>query len=288
MKNAQMLFFGRSLHFNAAAQAGRLAVVLCLTCQAFAAFAQVSTNRPRRLPPTTLRPTTLPSSVPERPPAEFEESTNRKISGPDVRSPIEAEETVRGERLPTGIPSTIGPVAREFSPARSESPLLPGERLVDPEVDDSDAAIQWWTSRVADQVLDRQRWVTFDLETLLLDTLANSPRVLSVGYSSSATYQRIIVQDAAFDSTMLLSSDLGATNDPVGNSLITGGADRLREQTLAFRGGVRRTTRRGTELEWTQELGFQDSNSDFFIPEDQANSRLSLSINKPLLSRGGR
>ncbi|MEM6473422.1 MAG: TolC family protein, partial [Planctomycetota bacterium] len=47
-------------------------------------------------------------------------------------------------------------------------------------------------------------------------------------------------------------------------------------------------TRRGTELEWTQELGFQDSNSDFFIPEDQANSRLSLSINKPLLSRGGR
>jgi outer membrane protein TolC len=35
-------------------------------------------------------------------------------------------------------------------------------------------------------------------------------------------------------------------------------------------------------------LGFLDSNSTFFLPEDQGNARLSLSLNKPLLSRGGR
>ena len=160
---------------------------------------------------------------------------------------------------------------------------------------DVDAAIQnamlpakWWSDRVSQQLLDRQRWVTFDLETVLLDTLSNSPRIQSVAYQASSTYQRIIQQDAAFDPTILLGGDLGATNDPVGNTLTTGGADRLREKSLDFKGGVRKMTRRGTELEWSQELGFLDSNSSFFIPRDQSNARLSLSLTKPLLSRGGR
>ncbi|WP_182870861.1 TolC family protein [Rhodopirellula sp. JC639] len=150
------------------------------------------------------------------------------------------------------------------------------------------APIQWWTDRVTQQVLDRDRWVRFDLETILLDTLAHSPRILSVGYEASTTFQRIIQQDAAFDSTILLGGNLGATNDPVGNTLTTGGADRLREKSLNFNGGVRKTTRTGTELELSQEIGFLDSNSSFFVPRDQGNARLSLSLTKPLLSRGGR
>jgi outer membrane protein TolC len=148
--------------------------------------------------------------------------------------------------------------------------------------------MRWWEKEVARQVLDRPKWVSFDLETVLLDTLAQSPRVQSIAYQTSATYQRITQQDAAFDPSILLSSNLGATDDPVGNTLTTGGADRLREQSLDFKGGVRQRTRRGTEIEWGQEIGFLDSNSSFFVPRNQGNARLSISLTKPLLSRGGR
>ncbi|WP_149499466.1 TolC family protein [Roseiconus lacunae] len=146
----------------------------------------------------------------------------------------------------------------------------------------------WWSVRVQEQLTARDRWVQFDLETILLDTLANSPRVKSVSYQASSTFQKVIQQDAAFDPSILLSSDLGATNEPVGNSLTTGGADRLRDKSLNFKGGARQLTRRGTEVEWTQELGFLDSNSSFFVPNDQGNARLSLGLTKPLLARGQR
>lgn len=175
----------------------------------------------------------------------------------------------------------VGSLPRRLPPTPSKAIADPTEKLNLPPM-------KWWTDRVTQQVLDRERWVTFDLETVLLDTLAHSPRVQSVSYRTSSTFQRIVQQDAAFDSTILLGGDLGATNDPVGNTLTTGGADRLREKSLNVRGGARKTTRQGTELEWSQELGFLDSNSSFFLPRDQGNARLSLSLTKPLLSRGGR
>lgn len=198
-------------------------------------------------------------------------------------------------RRPRRLPST-----RPHSPAKANLPVDPTETSLADFQSSSDPTssevirgldlppMKWWTNRVSQQILDRERWVRFDLETLLLDTLANSPRILSVGYQTSATFQRIVQQDAAFDSATLLSTDLGATNDPVGNILTTGGQDRLREKSLNFNGGFRRTTRRGTNLELKQQLGFLDSNSSFFIPKDQGNARLSLSLTKPLLSRGGR
>ena len=149
-------------------------------------------------------------------------------------------------------------------------------------------AIGWWEDQVSQQVLELPRWVSFDLETVLLDTLANSPRIQSVAHQTAATLDRVIEQDAAFDSATLLGADLSASNDPVGNTLTTGGADRLREQSLDFRAGARKLTRRGAEIEWSQEVGFRDSNSTFFLPVNQGNARLSLNLTKPLLSRGGR
>ncbi|KAA5545912.1 TolC family protein [Roseiconus nitratireducens] len=167
---------------------------------------------------------------------------------------------------------------------RPTVPLDPGARPPSP----GDSSICWWTDKTTDQILDRQRWVSFDLETVLLDALANSPKIQSVAYQASATVQRIIEQDAAFDPAVLLGSNVGRTNDPVGNTLTTGGAPRLIEQSMNVRGGARQTTRRGTNVEWTQQLGLLDSNSTFFVPQNQGNSRLSLSLTKPLLSRGGR
>lgn len=148
-------------------------------------------------------------------------------------------------------------------------------------------AVDWWHSQVTESVLRSPNWVTFDLDTVLLDTLLNSPRIQSVSRSASIALEKIIQQDAAFDPTMLFESKLGRTSDPVGNSLITGGPPELIEESLTARAGLRRNTRRGTELDLAQEFGLLDSNSTFFDPADQANARLSLSLTQPLLARGG-
>ncbi|MCC9603140.1 TolC family protein [Stieleria sp. JC731] len=203
------------------------------------------------------------------------------------------EPTPAGFHLPSGVvPQVDGSLSQGVTEHAAASGAVDSLQHSHPDAIATATApsqtdpMRWWSDKVVGQITPRERWVQFDLETVLLDTLANSPRIKSVSYQASSTFQQIIQQDAAFDPSILLSTDLGATNDPVGNTLTTGGADRLRERSLNFNGGMRQTTRRGTEVEWTQQLGFLDSNSSFFVPTDQGNARLSLGLTKPLLARG--
>lgn len=213
-------------------------------------------------------------------PPVHNDSNLPSLNSPGSKNPVQASVGSLPRRLPPAPPRNFADPFTASTHTASTNTASTQKLGLPP--------VEWWDERVTQQVMDRDRWVSFDLETVLLDTLANSPRILSVSYQASSTFQRIVQQDAAFDSTVLLSSSLGATNDPVGNTLTTGGADRLREKSLNFRGGAKKTTRQGTELEWTQEIGFLDSNSSFFVPRDQGNARLSLGLTKPLLSRGGR
>ena len=145
----------------------------------------------------------------------------------------------------------------------------------------------WWAKPASESITRRPQWVKFDIETVLLDTLEHSPRIQSLTHDASMALERIVQQDAAFDPTVMLGSMMGKSNDPVGNTLTTGGAPRLIEDSMNMRGGIRMNTRRGTELGLNQELGLLDSNSTFFSPNDQGNARLGLSLTQPLLSRGG-
>ncbi|MEM1069798.1 MAG: TolC family protein [Planctomycetota bacterium] len=153
----------------------------------------------------------------------------------------------------------------------------------------STVKLDWWSNRARETLLDEApHWVSFDLDTVLLDTLRSSPRIQSVSRNASVSLEQIIQQDAAFDPNLVFETRLGRTNDPVGNALITGGPPRLIEESLTTRGGVQKTFRRGTQIDMSQELGLLDSNSNFFTPPNQGNTRLSLSLTQPLLERGGR
>ncbi|TWT68263.1 Outer membrane efflux protein [Crateriforma conspicua] len=169
------------------------------------------------------------------------------------------------------------------------------ERMIVPAVEPSTAfmaadsdTLAWWREASQNPTLHKQRFVAFDLPTVLIDTLANSPMIQTVQESASIKLEQIIQQDAAFDSRYVLDAGYDQTNDPVGNALVTGGPPRLRERSWAFNGGVRRTARTGTQIDLTQELGLLDSNSQFFEPADQGNARLSLSLTQPLMAGRGR
>jgi len=43
----------------------------------------------------------------------------------------------------------------------------------------------WWHQDVTTSLLKMERWVTFDLETVLIDALQNSPLIQSVSHRSS-------------------------------------------------------------------------------------------------------
>ncbi|MGB7326932.1 MAG: TolC family protein [Rubripirellula sp.] len=147
--------------------------------------------------------------------------------------------------------------------------------------------LAWWIVDASQPMLDSPGWVAFDLQTVLHDALAHSPRIQAVSQRTSITLERIVQQDAAFDPSVLLEAKAGRTNEPVGNTLTTGGPSRSIEESYTARAGIQQTGRRGTEVDLSQEIGTLDSNSLFFLPADQGNSRLSLSLTQPLLGRGG-
>ncbi len=146
---------------------------------------------------------------------------------------------------------------------------------------------RWWEPQIAAPLLDSPQWVSFDLHTIMMDALAHNPRIAAVTYQTCVAMEQIVQQDAVFDPQLLLSSKLGSTNDPVGNTLTTGGPSRLVEDSWTHRGGMVKTNRDGTKVDLSQQLGYQDSNSLFFVPNDQGNARLSLSVTKPLRNGAG-
>ena len=146
----------------------------------------------------------------------------------------------------------------------------------------------WWQPIVTHSILEKPTWVAFDMEAILLDTLRSSPRIQSVSSRTSVAIENIVQQNAAFDSSVLFETGVGRLNDPVGNSLTTGGPPRLIDNTLDAKAGLRRITRNGATIDLSQELGLKNSNSNFFIPDRQGDTRLALSLTQPLLDRGGR
>jgi outer membrane protein TolC len=147
--------------------------------------------------------------------------------------------------------------------------------------------LDWWNKEVVQSVTESDRWVSFDLETILLDTLENSPRIESVSKRTSIAFEQIVQQDAMFDPNVLFESKVGRNNEPIGNELTTGGPPRLIEGSTLARAGVQKNGRRGTLLDLSQEVGTFNSNSKFVSPVDQGNARLAVSLTQPLLGRGG-
>ncbi len=174
---------------------------------------------------------------------------------------------------------------------RGDEPFATGPVVTVPVVTESIATdsvqLDWWRDEVSQSILARPEWVTFDLPTVLLDTLEHSPLIQSVSASTSIAMERSIQQDAAFDPSLLFKTRAGRTNDPVGNTLTTGGPPRLNETTLTGSAGLTQNGRTGRVLDLSQSLGLTNSNSQFFTPQNQANSRLSLSLTQPLYAGRG-
>ena len=126
------------------------------------------------------------------------------------------------------------------------------------------------------------------LEPMVFQSLHHSPQVQVIQLAPAIAEKSIMQEQAAFDWTTFADSKYVSLNDPVGNTLTTGGPLRFHNQNWIGNAGVRKLTENGGRAELIQQLGYQDSNSLYFTPRPQGNTRLEMRFTQPLLNGAGR
>ena len=125
------------------------------------------------------------------------------------------------------------------------------------------------------------------LQNLLARAVNHSAQIRVFAELPEIRRTSITEADAAFDWHTFAEGRWDDVTDPVGNTLTTGGADRFEDHHVAGSAGLRRRNRFGGRVEAAQRLGWQDTNSTFFLPNQQGTTRLSLSYTHPLMRGTG-
>ena len=147
----------------------------------------------------------------------------------------------------------------------------------------------WWDQHVSQQQREELQSIPTDIHTLMYLAVKYSKQIRIAAQNPLISETAITEADSDFDWIRYFDTAFNDTSEPNSNSLIAGdGVDRFNEETFQFGGGFRRRTRTGGFLDIGQTFGFQDNNSQFFIPNDQANGRFTISYSQPLLRGRGR
>jgi len=145
----------------------------------------------------------------------------------------------------------------------------------------------WWDQHVTSSFRSQQP-LEADIHTLLYLALKHSNQIKIAKRDPLIRETAIQEADSNFDWVRYLDSAWNDTSQPIGNSLTAGGtASRFNDQTFQITGGVRRLTRYGGLLDISQQFGWQDNNSIFLIPDQQATGQFTVSYTHPLLRGRG-
>ena len=145
----------------------------------------------------------------------------------------------------------------------------------------------WWDSHVTNSYRQEQP-LPADVHTLLFLALQHSNQIKIAKRDPLIRETAIQEADSRFDWVRYLDSAWNDTSEPIGNSLTAGGtADRFNDQVFTATAGVRRLTRYGGILDISQRFGWQDNNSLFLIPDQQATGQFTVSYTHPLLRGRG-
>ena len=146
----------------------------------------------------------------------------------------------------------------------------------------------WWDQHVASAQRDELPNMGTDLHSLMYLALKYSNQIRIAAEDPLIRETAIAEADSNFDWTRYVNSSWEDTSQPTSNQLIAGpNVDRFKDQIFQAAAGVRRNTRTGGVLDISQRFGYQDNNSEFFVPGDQATGQLTLSYSQPLLRGRG-
>lgn len=146
----------------------------------------------------------------------------------------------------------------------------------------------WWQDLMVQSVRVRSNPYAVNVDSLTLAALQHSPYVIAVSTDPQIRQTLICEEVAEFDWRAFVESKYDDLSDPVGNLLTTGGSPRFRDNHWTGNAGVRRKNQLGGEFRAQQRIGYQDNNSQFFVPKQQGSARLELNYSQPLLKGAGR
>lgn len=146
----------------------------------------------------------------------------------------------------------------------------------------------WWHPVIGQSLRPSAQPMRISQEELLVRALVHSTQVRVFSELPLIRETSIIEADSAFDWYAFIDTRWDDRNEPVGNELTTGGPNRYADHNLSGSSGLRRRTRWGGQLELSQKMGWQDTNSIYFTPAPQGTSRLSLSYTHPVLRGSGK
>ena len=147
---------------------------------------------------------------------------------------------------------------------------------------------EWWTFPATHSLRPDKETIPIDINSLIFDALTNSAKIQAISDNVGIAETGVATAYASFDPRLFMESKFNRVNIPTGSSLDAGfNVNRLIEKNWYYSGGMRRRNVQGGKWEFSQRYGTKDSSSQFFIPANQGNSRLSLSYTQPLLNGAG-
>ena len=145
----------------------------------------------------------------------------------------------------------------------------------------------WWDDHVTNAMRSVQPLET-DIHTLIYLAVQHSNNIKIAKRDPLIRETAIQEADSSFDWVRYLDTAFNDTSQPIGNTLTAGGtATQFNDNVFTGTGGLRRLTRYGGLLDVSQRFGWQDNNSIFLTPDQQATSQFTVSYTHPLLRGRG-
>lgn len=147
----------------------------------------------------------------------------------------------------------------------------------------------WWKQNILTATTPNSTLQSVETNSLVYFMLQRSPRLRAVSQNPLIREQQIVEAEASFDPVSFLRTQFQDRVDPVGDnlSITNDGTNFLDDHIWTADLGVRRKTTSGASVELNQRLGFRNSNSSFFNPQDQGTATLALNVTQPLLRGRG-
>ena len=166
-----------------------------------------------------------------------------------------------------------GPRAR-FRPSQRPPAVPPGFR-------------PWWQAEVTRPIQPQTAVVPVAPTGLVLAALAHSAQIRALNESVFISQSAITEAEGKFDPRAFAESRLVADSDPVGNTLTTGGPNPWIDTHWYGSAGIRKQGLSGAQLEVSQQIGYEDSNSLYFVAQSPGHGAAGNHAHAAALERCG-
>ncbi len=192
-----------------------------------------------------------------------------------------------GAELPVPDPLSLATVPDNFSFANTASQLDTTSPIAESSDHSSLLTAPWWLDSERSRLSQTTSARGWELEQLIWLAIEHSPLVQSVLIEPQILQSQTVATNGQFDPNAFVDSIFKDTSDPVGNTLTTGSAGRLNDHLWNNSSGLRAKNTHGGLAEIAQDFNFKDSNSNFFVPRNQADTKMVMRYTQPLMRGAG-